>query len=448
MATTVFSSSVVSDGRDPIFTYEASGDNLVVYAGVTLSNKARFIVRAESGLSDLQATINGSLLATQTRNNDGAALFASGSSIDLTVGSTGRLEASRGDAFTASYDSNVTNHGVIRSETATGVSVDAATTSTVENWGAIHGRSGAVTYHDPDNATVVNHGTLQTRWWAAVVFDIDGDATTHLTNTGSILATDVGAGVLVRGSNAPTNPDNITTIDNTGTIRSGLTWGVETYRVSTHLTNEGTISGANGSLMFLYSGADTVTNDGHLDGRVRFGSGDDVYHGENGRVSGAVWGQAGDDLLAGGAHADVFGGGSGNDTLTGGGGADTLTGSAGEDFLSGGAGNDVFRFATAGESRGDTIVASDGTPAFVRAGRAGGDRIDVSAIDADLTNAGKQDFVFGTSQQIGRLWAEDVGNVTHIRGNVSGGPAPEFDLAISDGAGVQASDYAALDFIL
>ena len=56
--------------------------------------------------------------------------------------------------------------------------------------------------------------------------------------------------------------------------------------------------------------------------------------------------------------------------------------------------------------------------------------------------------VLQLSHKIGHLWAVDVGDVTHIRGNVTGDAAPEFELAIDDGAGVSASDYAGVDFIL
>jgi Ca2+-binding RTX toxin-like protein len=134
------------------------------------------------------------------------------------------------------------------------------------------------------------------------------------------------------------------------------------------LTNKGTIAGTEGSVNFYQSRADTVINDGHLDGLARLGGGGDVYYGEGGWVTGAVWGQGGDDLLVGGARGDVLAGGSGDDTLTGGAGADKLTGAAGADRLSGGTGDDVFRFAAAADADGDAIVASDGTLAFRGAG--------------------------------------------------------------------------------
>lgn len=319
----------------------------------------------------------------------------------------------------------------------------------VENWGTISGFMHGVDFTTDLSAsvtTLVNHGTIESgayRFGADAVASYNGN--NLITNEGTIRAVaGESAGIMLWGGSG--------TINNSGTIESELYYGVtnngQDYDTAVFtITNEGTISGARGSLA-LGRMADTVTNDGHLDGRVTLGRGADVYHGENGRVTGAVWGQGGDDLLVGGDFADILGGGSGQDTLLGGGGADTLTGSTRADVLSGGAGDDLFRFATARESVGDTIVASDETLAFEGAGAAGGDRIDVSAIDANWSLAGNQAFVFGSSHDLGRLWAVDVGDVTHVRGNITGDAAPEFDLAINDGAGVHASDYAAVDFIL
>jgi Ca2+-binding RTX toxin-like protein len=450
MTTTVFSSSVTyyGDGVDPLFTYAADGDSLIVNAGVTLSNLGigDLVYAFQNG--NISATINGTLSAKEPD----ATINAYYSGLDLTVGSMGRVEALYGDAVRVGPTGTVANHGVILAGTGFGVIVSGSIGSaTVENWGTIFGEQGAVNVQGfPDSLTVVNHDRLE----AGGPFDGGGHAgsnstvfssarATHIVNDGTILAADEeGAGIMISGGAA--------TIDNSGAIQSEQYYGISarfTNGTTFHITNEGTIDGANGSLA-LALGADTVTNDGQLYGRAILGGGNDVYHGENGRVFGAVWGQAGNDLLVGGAFADMLGGGSGNDTVTGGAGADTLTGSTGADLLSAGAGADVFRFATAGESVGDAIVASGGALAFAGAGAPGGDRIDVSAIDANATLAGSQHFVFGTSQDIGRLWAVDVGNATHIRGNVAGGAAPEFDLAINDGAMLHAGDYAGVDFIL
>lgn len=302
---------------------------------------------------------------------------------------------------------------------------------------------------------LANHGTLKAGLGAAVNSWADN---TTIINDGTILSVapifEPAIHLLDRGEGDSEELeerefDNTATIINTGTIRSEHWHAILAGDMSqVSLVNEGTISGTLGSIWLSYVGADTVTNDGYLDGLARLGGGNDIYHGENGRITGAVWGQGGNDMLEGGAFADVLSGGTGSDTVTGGGGADTLTGAAGADVVSGGAGDDVFRFGAAGDATGDAIVASGGALAFAGAGTAGGDRIDVSAIDADLATAGHQSFAFGTSHDVGHLWAVDVGGVTHIRGNVAEGAAPEFDLAIDDAAGVHASDYAGVDFIL
>ena len=71
---------------------------------------------------------------------------------------------------------------------------------------------------------------------------------------------------------------------------------------------------------------------------------------------------------------------------TGGAGNDLLYGNAGADTLAGGAGNDTFVYVDAADSAGaavDHILDFDA-----------GDRIDLSQIDADTTQAGDQAFAF------------------------------------------------------
>ncbi|MBB5221254.1 Ca2+-binding RTX toxin-like protein [Amaricoccus macauensis] len=450
MTTTIFTKSVITDGYDPIFSFAESGDMLIVRAGVTLANQGDWAVdgRGEGELRDLTAHINGTVSAPGW-----AAVDAFTASIDLTVGATGRLESTGAMAFEASYGSSLANHGVLHAGRGFGVVLTDVTDATVQNWGTIFGEVGAIEFV-PDRfpgsaATVVNHGTLEAGGGSddgvlgsgqnqAVYSQVE---TTTIVNAGTIHAADrVGAGVMI--------VDGSASIQNTGTIGSSRYWGViGEGAASLDIGNDGTISGARGALS-LSRGADSVTNDGLLEGGVLLGGGNDVYHGELGRVTGPVWGNSGRDLLAGGNSADVLGGGSGNDTLLGGGGADTLTGAGGADRMVGGAGADVFRFAVASDAAGDRIIGAAGVVAFAGAGVAGGDRVDVSAIDADTAAAGQQHFSFGTTRGVGDLWAMDVGDVTHIRGNTTGGGGPEFDLAIHDGAGVTASDYAAIDFIL
>ena len=89
---------------------------------------------------------------------------------------------------------------------------------------------------------------------------------------------------------------------------------------------------------------------------------------------------------------------------------------------------------------------ASGGPAFDAPGRAFGDRIDVSAIDADAVVAGNQAFAFGGKAR-GHLWLAEKGAVTMVYANLDGDAAPEFELAIHDGT-VRSWAYTAHDFIL
>ncbi|KRA65859.1 hypothetical protein ASD79_00825 [Caulobacter sp. Root655] len=169
---------------------------------------------------------------------------------------------------------------------------------------------------------------------------------------------------------------------------------------------------------------------------LKGGGGVDALVGGEGADS--VWGEAGDDVLDGGAGNDTIDGGAGSDTvtyllagsrvevdlsivedqLTRGGGIDTLisienvtgsnyddllTGSNLSNILQGGAGDDVLR----GGGGTDILTGGAGDDTFVfgpisgsrlsAAGRitdfSAGDLIDLSGIDADLTQAGDQAFM-------------------------------------------------------
>ncbi len=189
------------------------------------------------------------------------------------------------------------------------------------------------------------------------------------------------------------------------------------------------------------------------------------YEGDKRSLIEKALGGAGDDrlignavanVLKGGAGRDALDGGKGADKLIGGNGADKLIGGKGADLLGGGDGDDRFVFKDVNETSGtavDKIVASGGVKAFQGAGRTGGDRIDLSRIDADETRSGDQDFSFGNfnSRRLdepGRLWVVEKDGKTYVRGTVDNDKGPDFEIIIKDGNGVDASDYGAVDFIL
>jgi Ca2+-binding RTX toxin-like protein len=176
-------------------------------------------------------------------------------------------------------------------------------------------------------------------------------------------------------------------------------------------------------------------------------AGADVIYGTSGedRIDGA----AGGDTIFGRDGSDLVAGGGGADLLRGQGGDDRLDGGVGRDVLIGGAGNDVFVFGLARHSPGgspDVIRAGDGAQAFEGAGRPGGDRIDLSGIDADATRAGHQVLAFGGSGK-GHVVVVESGGLSLVRANTDDDAGFEFAVLIEDGDG-RASAYTAADFIL
>jgi serralysin len=164
-----------------------------------------------------------------------------------------------------------------------------------------------------------------------------------------------------------------------------------------------------------------------------------------------IVGNTGANQLLGYGGNDTILGGAGNDTVLGGTGNDSLVGGTGRDLLQGGAGQDRFDFNLVSESvvgaNCDVLQAGGGGNAFDGAGgAAGGERIDLLDIDANITLAGNQAFLFGGTGK-GHVWCVNAGNVTQVFANVDNDAAAEFQLNILD-LGVVAGTYNAGDFIL
>jgi Ca2+-binding RTX toxin-like protein len=119
-------------------------------------------------------------------------------------------------------------------------------------------------------------------------------------------------------------------------------------------------------------------NAGNGKDTVRGGLGDDTIFGGNGKDM--VFGGVGDDLLIGGNGKDELRGGAGADRMIGENGKDLLISDGGDDTLTGGEANDRFRIT---EASGQTVRITDYT--F-------GDRIDLTAIDANVHMDGEQNF--------------------------------------------------------
>ncbi|WP_445501646.1 calcium-binding protein [Microvirga sp. G4-2] len=188
---------------------------------------------------------------------------------------------------------------------------------------------------------------------------------------------------------------------------TSVSGGIDTIitTVSFSLTGRSEASGVEN--LVLRSTGDLIGRGNDLGNKIFGNSGDNN-----------LAGQAGNDQLTGASGNDTLYGGAGNDVLRGGDGDDRLTGSGGRDLLLGGAGRDTFVFNSVAESSADTVNWDhilDFGPT---------DRIDLSAIDANLLVAGDQSFTLigsGAFTGAGQLRFEsDATGNTVVQANVNG----------------------------
>jgi Ca2+-binding RTX toxin-like protein len=133
----------------------------------------------------------------------------------------------------------------------------------------------------------------------------------------------------------------------------------------------------------------------------------------------------------GGNNDDSLNGGDENDALYGDAGNDTLTGHWGSDTLTGGAGADKFAYSNASETSGLSFVSRDVIADF---SWPQGDKIDVSAMDANSSVGGNQAFTWiGTAAftAAGQLRYDQSGGNTFVRGNTGGDLSYEFAIMVT-----------------
>jgi Ca2+-binding RTX toxin-like protein len=123
---------------------------------------------------------------------------------------------------------------------------------------------------------------------------------------------------------------------------------------------------------------------------------------------------------------------TGNDTIWGienvntGSGSDTITASKAVNVMNGGAGNDTFTFMSASDADGDTILGFEP-----------GDRIDLSAIDANVGAAADQSFtlvngaITAAGQLAVRFETRADGDFTVVEGNIDGNVDADFKVEIA-----------------
>ena len=167
-------------------------------------------------------------------------------------------------------------------------------------------------------------------------------------------------------------------------------------------------------------------------------SGGDAYEDELNSIENLVGSNYDDHLWGTETAANVLQGGNGNDSLKGFGGADTLNGGAhndtllgggGVDMLTGGTGADTFTFTTPEESGYELLVPFDQITDFSAAQV---DKIDLSAIDADMTIAGNQAFWFiGNNNEFTNVAGQLRFNSGHLQGDLDGDGLADFEIHVS-----------------
>jgi Ca2+-binding RTX toxin-like protein len=170
-----------------------------------------------------------------------------------------------------------------------------------------------------------------------------------------------------------------------------------------------------------------------------------------------IRGNAGSNVLAGGGGNDKLYGGGGSDTLYGDAGNDVLDGGGlGRDTLNGGSGNDKLIAYGSGKLYGgsgaDTFVFKTLTPITQRDmiydfSRSQGDKVHLSAIDANTKVSGNQAFTFigetAFTDKAGQLRYANTNGDTYLYGDVNGDGKTDFSVRLD-----KTIEFVKSDFIL
>jgi Ca2+-binding RTX toxin-like protein len=198
--------------------------------------------------------------------------------------------------------------------------------------------------------------------------------------------------------------------------------------------NDTLVGGTGGDTLAGGAGTDTAYYIGSAAGvTVNLGAGT----ASGGDAAGDIL--TGVEQLVGSSLADQLTGNAGVNGLWGDGGNDVLTGGAGADALKGGAGADSFAYT----STADSTVAAAGRDTINDF--TAGDRINLSAIDANGAGAGNTAFVFGTGNFTGtagelRVVAIPSGYQA-VYGDTNGDKTPDIAIVVLSDHTLAAGDF-------
>jgi Ca2+-binding RTX toxin-like protein len=147
------------------------------------------------------------------------------------------------------------------------------------------------------------------------------------------------------------------------------------------------------------------------------------------------------NVLVGNNVANTLSGGGAKDTLNGSGGNDILVGGAAADRYTGGTGADRFQF----KAKADSTVAVGGRDTILDFVRSQGDRVDLTALDANLRKAGNQAFDFIGAKAFGgdagELRFSKGSGSTLVRADINGDRKADFAFAFDDPLALIARDF-------
>ncbi|MEO6360740.1 MAG: M10 family metallopeptidase C-terminal domain-containing protein [Sphingomicrobium sp.] len=211
-------------------------------------------------------------------------------------------------------------------------------------------------------------------------------------------------------------------------------------------------AGINGDTATLFAGQPLVAGGGTLSNIESFAtmaltrfSDTMVVGDQSGHTTVYAW--EGDDTITGQRRSVTFHGGDGNDLLVGGISDDVLNGDNGDDRLIGGEGRDVL---SGGAGRDRFFFVDLDLQDRILDFQAGTDRIDLTAIDANVFQAGDQAFTFvgdanfsAVAGQLRGYWGAT--NTYFIAGDVNGDGIA--DLVVEVGGTLPGSQLNSADFL-
>ncbi|MBT52883.1 MAG: hypothetical protein CMF72_05715 [Mameliella sp.] len=334
-----------------------------------------------------------------TYNSSNAAIYTDGIAFELLNGPDGVISAENPTFGTIDMNlstmGQIVNHGTIYS--SNGNAIDFIDSDGSANFQLIN--SGSITSQDSrtvnvDTGTgymyISNSGEIVGEGTALTLYNDVSSTSNHvLINSGKITSLGSAAVYFNFGDFGGAQ------ISNSGTISGWVSALTTTRSTDVRLNNSGVIEhhGASGQAIYFEGGNDLIRNSGTILGNSFLGAGTDTYEASGGLAIGTVFGEAGNDTLAGGDAADILDGGGDDDKLVGRGGDDVLDGGTGNDFILGGSGNDDIDGGTNndtmnGNAGDDTIYGDLGNDILV--GQDGSDFLDGGNQD-DLLDGGNGD---------------------------------------------------------